>query len=431
MSATRQDVEGLRPGSFQGRLLSILSYRPDVDGRVLVVTVLGIYFLVVALPRLVWGADIWRFLGVPTGPSLFFDTRNLTAALECRRLGYDPLRESPCDPWGRPLNYPRIWLALRWLALNQSHTDLLAIVLIALFLLSIFLVIGRVTFGEGVLVAMAVCSPSVMFAIERGNMDIVIFALLAGAVLVWRTDTAWGEAASPLIVLLAATAKIYPVFALLAFLLMRRRLAALVALGCATVFGFYVLVTFDDIAAVARIAPQGDEHSFGARILPAAIYHRFVPDRFQGGALRKQLLAIVPVLVAAPLMWMIGRRRQPENDTGAASSTRLAFLTGAFVFLGTFAVGNNFDYRLVFLLLMLPQLMEWARASQGEPRGWLAGFALVSMLLLLWIGALSRPLARWDELATWLLVGLVGVLVVASMPPPRSMWGVLRRPERA
>jgi hypothetical protein len=430
VSDVRTDDRARAGTRLEQRVAAAVLYRPELDGRLLLAGALAVYFLVVALPHLIWGADVWRFLGVPTGPSPFFDTRNLTAALECRRLGYDPLRDSPCDPWGRPLNYPRVWLALRWLGLNQSHTDVLAVVFIALFLASIFLVIGRVPVGSGAVMAIAVCSPSVMFAVERGNMDIVVFTLLAAAVLVSRAGR-WGDVAGPLIVLLAATAKIYPVFALPAFAFVRRHRAALVALGCAVAFGVYALVTLGDIAENARIAPQGDFHAFGARILPAAIYHRFVPERWQGGAATKQLLALVPVLVVAPFVWVAGRRRLPAIDGEVASWRRLSFWVGSLVFLGTFAVGNNFDYRLVFVLLTLPQLMAWASAAEGEPRRWLGAVTLVTVLLLLWIGALSEPLALWDELVTWAAVFLFAVLVAASVPRLGMIWAAIVRPEPA
>lgn len=284
-------------GTLGRKLLTILTYRPDIDGRLFVLAALAVYFLAVAVPRLLWGVDVWSRLGVPSSPSLFFDTRNLTAALECRRLGFDPLIESPCDPWGRPLNYPRVWLALRWLGLDQSHTVVLAIVFIILFLGSILLLTGRVSLGRGILVVIAVCSPSVMFAIERANMDIVVFTLMVLGIISWRLRNGWGDVVSPAIVFLAATAKIYPIFALPAYLFVQRRRAAIAAVLLTLAFALYAFVTRDDISAVAAIAPQGDHHAFGARILPAAIYHRFIPDRWQGGAITKQLLVIVPLLL--------------------------------------------------------------------------------------------------------------------------------------
>src|SRR5262245_12606830 len=101
-------------------LRRLLEWRPGVDGRAIMLATIVLYLGTIAAGRLVWNVDLWPRLGVPPGPSLFFDARNLTAAWECQRLGYDPLYESPCDPWGRPVNYPRVWLLLGVLGLGQS-----------------------------------------------------------------------------------------------------------------------------------------------------------------------------------------------------------------------------------------------------------------------------------------------------------------------
>jgi len=171
----------VRPRRVSDRLFgvvrAIVTFRPDLDGRLIVVAALAVYFLILTVGRAFFRVDIWPSLGVPTGPSLFFDTRNVTAALDCSRLGFDPLVENPCDPWDRPMNYPRLWLALRWLGLDRSHTDALAVAFIALFIASVLLLLGRITLGQGIVVAMAICSPAVMFAIERANMDIVVFCV--------------------------------------------------------------------------------------------------------------------------------------------------------------------------------------------------------------------------------------------------------------
>ena len=412
-------------GAIERSVYRILTFRPDLDGRILVAGVLALYFLVVTIPRL-FGVDVWPALGVPSGPSLFFDTRNLTAALECRRLGFDPLVESPCDPWGRPLNYPRVWLVLRFLGLNQSHTVALALVFIVLFFVAVFLLMGKISLGRGALLAVALCSPSVMFAIERANLDIVVFTLMVAAVLLWRTGRPWARTASPIVVLIGATAKIYPVFGLPAYLFLRRRIPAIVASLCVVAFAAYAVITLSDIQAVARVAPQGQHHAFGARILPVAIYHLVVPDRWQGGLVTKQLLVILPALVLGALIWVLGRRLLPSADEAADTATRLAFFLGGLIFLGTFAVGNNFDYRLVFTLLTLPQLFEWATEERSAPRGRLAAVSILALLALLWIGALSEPLRLGDEVATWAFVGLMIALLSASVPRLRAVWNLVR-----
>jgi hypothetical protein len=237
------------------------------------------------------------------------------------------------------------------------------------------------------------------------------------------------QALSPIVVFVGATAKIYPVFGLPAYLFLRRRTAALVAISCAAAFVVYTAITLRDIETVARVAPQGQYHSFGARILPVAIYHLVVPDRWQGGLLFKQLVVIVPFLAVGTIIWLLGRRRLPLQDERADSATRLAFFFGSLIFLGTFAVGNNFDYRLVFTLLTLPQLFDWATEEHGEPRGRLAAITIVALLTLLWIGALSEPLRLGDEVATWAVVGLFVALLGASIPRLRTIWKAIRSPE--
>ena len=406
-------------GRAQRALIGVLAYRPDVDGRILVGVVVAVYFVTISVFRAVWGINIWPGLGVPAAPSLFFDTRVVTAGLECRRLGMDPLVNNPCDPLGRPFNYPRVWLLLRYLGLGQSHTDVLAIVFIAAFLGALFFLFGRISLGEGAIVAAALCSPSVMFGVERANMDIVIFAFLVIAVVLWRRESALGEVASPVVVLLAALLKVFPAFGLLAYPLVRRRRATVAALLCMGVFAIYAIVTRSDIASIAHGTPQGQENAYGVRILPVAIYHRFVPERWQGGAVIKQLLAAVPVLICLPVVWRIGRRRLPRLDAGAGNWRRLAFHLGALIFLGTFAAFNNFDYRLVFLLLMLPQLIEWT-TSPSDPRGPLAATTTVGLLVLLWMGALSAQLDLWDEVATWVTIVLVLTLLCACIPYARK-----------
>jgi Glycosyltransferase family 87 len=394
----------------------VTTYGQDRDGRRLVAIIVSAYFALVGLPPLAGLPSVWPSMGVPAAPALFFDTRVLTAAIECRRLGLDPLINNPCDPAGRPLNYPRAWLLLRWIGLTQAHTELLALIFIVLFLAAFFLLVGRISRGEGILVAIALCSPSVMLGIERGNTDIVVFSLVAFAMVLWRNRVKRFEILSPLAVFAAAILKLFPVLGLPAFLFVRRRTAAIAALAVGVAFVVYAFVFKDDLAAIMRGTPQGTENAYGARILPAAIYHRFVADRWRDTGVIKQMVALVPLLLGLPVIWVFGRRRRRTRDQGASSWRRLAFLAGSFVFLGTFMIGNNWDYRLVFLLLTLPQLFAWIVDPAADPRATLATYTLVSILVDLWIGALARPLALADELATWALVGLLVALLAASLP---------------
>jgi hypothetical protein len=296
--------------------------------------------------------------------------------------------------------------------LNQSHTFALAAGIIAAMFLLFALLVGRVPAGTGFVLAIAACSPAIMFAVERANMDVAIFSLVAVAILLWRAFPGAARFVSPLFVLLAATAKIYPVFALPAFLVTGSQIAARAALLCVAMFGVYLAVSLRDVLHVARIATQGELFSYGARILPAHLYHQVGADQWAGPAALKQLIAAVPLGVVTAMIAIRVQRHLalPREETNSASASLLALHTGALIYLGTFAIANNFDYRLVFLLLTLPQLVEWIRRPAHRLSS-LASATLVAIIVLLWVGSLSEQLNLWDELASWavaaLLIGVV------------------------
>jgi hypothetical protein len=68
------------------------------------------------------------------------------------------------------------------------------------------------------------------------------------------------------------------------------------------------------------------------------------------------------------------------------------FLAGAATFVGTFAIGHNYNYRMAFLLLTLPQLLRWSRARDAPLPFAAAGAAAV--VATLWLGT-SLPVLAW------------------------------------
>jgi hypothetical protein len=391
-----------------------------IDGRLVIILAVGAYLAVVAIARLVWHVDIWPRLGVPSGPSLFYDARNVAAAAECRQLGYDPLVDNPCDPSGRPMNYPRIWLLLRFMGLHESQTLIFGTVIILLFLASILLLMGRLSLSQGALVAMAVCSPAVMLAVERANMDLVLFSVFVLAVFMWRARATMPL--SPTVVLFAAVAKLYAVFALLAFVVIGGRRVRWAIAACFAFLGIYGVATLRDIKAISGAPEGGLLYSYGVRILPGYLYHQVVPAEWRGGMVAAQAIAVVPFLVVAVAVSVQARRRLSpvlSHAVGQWSPALLAFLLGALVYLGTFAARKNGDYRLVFLLLTVPQLLTWVASDVRATRA-VARAALASVLAGLWVGALSRYAAPFDELASWAIATLFVALLAGLVPRIRT-----------
>ncbi len=118
---------------------------------------------------------------------------------------------------------------------------------------------------------------------------------------------------------------------------------------------------------------------------------------------------------------MVWFRRRLGPGAGEASpaptAELLGFYLGTLIYVGTFAVFKNYDYRLVYLLLTLPQLMQWVRQGRpDDPRRSLAGLGLAAVVLGLWIGTLSQQLNLLDELVSWAVAGLLIALSAVSVP---------------
>lgn len=395
---------------------------PGPDGRLVLAAVIVVYLGAVALARTAFGVDLWRVGGVPSWAYPFLDTQNLTSAAECARAGYDVLLDNPCDPLDRPLNYPRVWLVLAPLGVTQSWTPVLGVAIGLVFAASVWALLGRLTLRQGLLVALAVCSPSVMYGVERGQVDLLVFSLLVAAVVVWRAGPIppW---LAPVAVLAAAIAKLFPAAGLGAFLLLGGRRAAWTAVGAMAVFGVYVAVTLDDVVAIAQAYPQGDPVSFGARILVSDLAARLGPAGWAELApLTRQALSAAPLSVAGLAGWLAWRRsallQAVTSPAGTADWRRLAFHLGALVYVGAFATANSADYRLVVLLACLPQLLAWSGAP-NRPHRRLAVVGTVLVVVQLWLGPYTWTRSVWtrsvtDEVWSWLVAVALTVWLAAS-----------------
>lgn len=340
-------------------------------GRVLLAAAVGALVLTLAALFGLGRTGDLHLLGVPTMQPPGVDACTISGASVSLAQGLDPLQQNPGDVLGRPLNYPRVWLVLAWLGLRPEHTPWLLVGFFTTFAAGAFALVALVrSRAQGALLALAVWSPAIWLGLERGNSDLLVFGLTAVAL--------WLAAARPnlaaALVLLAAVAKLFPAFALFGFVAgdRRQRRAGLVA---AFLFAGYVAATFGDLAKIRAGTFHWNRIGYG-------IDQAAVTFAKNGASLPLWLgLAIgAAVLLFGAGAWLRTRVRLPLVDGDPAA---LGFRVGSAVYAGSFCLGSSFDYRLVFLLPALPQLVVWSRALAPRWR-WLARGLLGAVLLLLW-----------------------------------------------
>jgi hypothetical protein len=393
-------------------------------GLLVAATGLGLFFLALGLRD--W---YWPPFGVPGGTGFsFLDLRFFTSAWDCVRDGVDVTPANPCDALDRPFIYPSVWTAPAPLGLGEEHTVPLGAVLAVGFVASAFAALGRVGVGDGLVWAAALCSPAVMLGVERGNPDLVIFCLVVWGVLLLQAESVPARLAAHGLLLLAAVLKLYPVLAWGPLLLQRRRWAIAGTGTLTAAFAVYAFATRDDIRRIRENVPQDDRFAYGAAILGDEV----------GGA----LVVLAAAAGLALLLLRLARRRGVRAVVPATPGERRdrdLFVAGAATFVGTFALGHNYNYRMVFLLLTLPQLLRWSRTRLP------ARLAATAVLATLWLGTsiafFPLGIGEWwervtasfpyDELANVGLAGLLGAALGLFAPrvvPALSLPGTRRPP---
>lgn len=319
------------------------------------VTLIG-YF---ALLEILGGRTSWHLLGVPQLSPPFADLRFITSAWQCINEHVPVHSSNPCDPLHRPVDYPAIWFVPAALGLGDSSTTLLGILLAVVFLLSAVTVLPRsATRREAFIYSLAVCSPAVMLGVERGNTDLIVFVLLLAAAaspVHRRGGLILGSGA----LLLATILKLFPILTLPA-LARRDRRTALAGMFVVCGFAAYAVATRGDLSMVARAVPVRIGRSYGIDL-----------PKLASGSASTVLVALALAAIALGLAAMLRRYVDWPNTTEVTGRLRLFWL-GSLVYLGTFLLTRSFDYRMTFLLLTVPQLLEWSSERSIFARGTLA-----------------------------------------------------------
>ena len=338
----------------------------------------------------------------------YADARVITAAFESLADGHDPLLENPRDPFGRALNYPRIWLLPAAWGLNQSHTAMLAHLLMASYFLG-WLIFPPANCGMRTAAFMPAIglSPAAILCIERGNIDLLIFFMLAVVIRCSISPVRWLWHSGWVILFSAFILKLYPLAGLPVFASSRPRRLIIPGLIFGLMAALYLGATWGDIALISHNTPRPTGLSSGRNVLWMELLDHSLPLAAIGRFCSWAGVAAAAGLVVAG--WIRGGNGHVET---MPSVTRSSFLMGAGIYGGTFLLGNNWDYRLVFLLFTIPLLSQQLSHKKRLDQS-VAAVALTAATISCWYIIIFRFASMFpyggpssvlfDEFANWVL----------------------------
>jgi hypothetical protein len=364
-----------------------------------------------------WGVDAFS--------SPFVDIETVLSAVRCLGRGVDVFATNPCDPVRRVYDYSPLWLLLVKLPVTEAWTTPAGLVVDLSFIASLILLPAGRGIVATVLITLGVLSSAVVFGMERGNNDLVLFVLAAAAAaLVCRRDSL--RFVGYALAFLAGLLKYYPMT--LMMMATRERPARFFAIAAASLalVALFFATMGHELSRALKLIPAGGWFGdmFGSTTLPGGLGREYGWPAGPTAALRWGLMiAAFGAGTALAMRQRIGAAVERLTD-----HERMALLAGGLLMLSCFFTAQNIGYRAMHLVLTLPALTALVRMRAG--RVWVVTTGTV--LALLWGQAWRnwyfpqeagrRPLfiRGWmlRELLWWwtisMLIALVFAIIVRS-----------------
>ena len=349
----------------------------DTDFRFIPFGVVILYITSLILSELLLGSysvlgNIFRIHPIP----YFVDLEILLCGIDAIREGLDPY-QALCFEGEAYFNYPYLWGVLSIFPfLSASNHIYIGFGLMLLFFVAIYFFIGKINFKSALIYSAILISPAVMLGVERGNSDLMIFLLLMIIPLIAYKS----KIVTSLLILLGSMLKIFPIGVIICLFNFRKndlKKTIVLAFGVLITFLVYVFIIFDNIVMVSEKTPRPfKEASYGLGGLPSFLknYFKINDDNSIYIFLGFTLFCIFSFTFL--FRYLNNKTNQP---TICESRTGIAYLIGSGIFLITCLIGYNWEYRLIFLIFTIPQILSWSAVNR-----YFKLLLLIPFILLIW-----------------------------------------------
>ena len=326
----------------------------------------------------------WNIFGIWTLDSTtgemtgFGDLAFITAVADCYAAESAGVQVDldTCDPYGRPFSpygiIPGKFLAFFNVGFDQN--TLLGVLLAGVWVVLVFGLtlkvtrnwsMSRIELGFAILFISALAiSPTVMLAVERGTLDIVVAALAALGLIGFASGGAVRHTGSALLLFVSVIIKYFAVGVFAPFFA-PRRWSAIGIIGAAATLAF-LLINFENLRSAQEIA-QADTQST-TRIMFSSTTgiitflvenpNAFFPpaDQVLNIAFIQSIAIGIFVLLVMGFLVLLARNL---SSSSVPTVSWFLIVGGSFALTIPYFLGPSNDYRLVLLLLPLIGISLW------------------------------------------------------------------------
>jgi hypothetical protein len=377
--------------------------RCDVWSPVIVAAAVAIVSVLYLQDRTAYFSLLTIWMGAPYQHP-FVDLEYILSSISCWSQGINVYAADPCDVLGRTYAYSPFLLRLTFLPFNPASALPAGFGVLCLFAASLMFIPVSNRLSSRLIWYFSILSFSTASAVERGNIDLLIFALMVGMSWMMVRGPLHGLA-SYVIIAFCGLLKIYPF--VLFILLARERIGAacLVAVAAIVVLAAFFFGFHDELplmsANIPRFVPPGQFGiGWGALSLPIGIGDvasmALTGSSFSvsvqqiAGRMASVSLLLAIVLLIVLIGWLSRAPGVADALDRLSPVSRGLLTTGAILIVGCFFAGLNLPYRTIFLLLALPAFLGMAQTSSSRFASeifWISGAVMVG---LLWDGPLMK-----------------------------------------
>jgi hypothetical protein len=314
--------------------------------------ILGWLSILISILFFGW-TSTWSSLGVLTIWPPFADMRSVQGSLISLELGLNPQIDNQGDLRKIAMNYPLVWSWIAEYLHLQNETNYLILILIWIIFF-IFCCHSLLRMCPSLFLLLLCFSSSALLVVERGNNDLIIFVLLFFAA---RSNAIF----STTFLTIATLLKIYPLLIIPAFL---RNFKTFIAMIIGAVL--ILLLLWSELSYIRSGTPVSAGLSYGSISIIAAV-HKFISLVYSSQSIsaleQKYILFLSTILsfafLAISLIIVTNKKiRKLLATTNLTNGEEKLFLVGSCVYIGTFILSSNWDYRLIFLLFCVPLVLK-------------------------------------------------------------------------
>ena len=387
------------------------------DWRVAAMIIIVLYgFLLIGLAGFTGmpaKSALWS-MGVPALDHPLMDLRGVAVWCEMFRQGDSPmLHKGVIDFPGEQqyqtylMNYSPVVLGMGWLGLLPMHVLAWGIILTVLYGFSLWFLAGSSSVRMALIWTLLICSPCSALVIERGNLDMLLFALLVTALLVRKHPLGASVA-----ILVAGLIKFFPIGALLVVWReggKRNRAAAILSGAIFLIFLFFLR---SRLGLIGTSLTGQYQSAFGCGVVADLFRHYGIIGDGNYDSIRGVLVILGVVLLAITGASGFLTSKTPVRRT-LSDRMQYAFFLSAPFMLGLFVMGNQMDYKWIFFLPMVPAVLELFDSSDAIESGvskiWFGGLLAYSY----WTffsdeGSLRNALLK--QAVMWVVMGMTAFL---------------------